>query len=158
MVPANIRTTTRRYGEVSRTQITLCHATVRQLRYPSKISFTILIKFVFSLWWVVFSLGAPPSHIPIMWKSAPEIIWRTLAIIQSESTTLDTRSVRVFTDNLRKTLLRPTFQPVFNDLIWGPLVRVVVEPWGLVFWVVLTLTVTLTQTLTTTQTLNPNWP
>ena len=34
-------------------------------------------------------------------------------------------------------------------------VRVVVEPWGLGFWVVLTLTVTLTQTLTTTQTLNP---
>ena len=31
-------------------------------------------------------------------------------------------------------------------------IRVVVEPWGLGFWVVLTLTVTLTQTLTTTQT------
>ena len=50
LVPADIRATTRRYGEVSRTQITLCHATVRQLRYPNKISLPILIKFAFSLW------------------------------------------------------------------------------------------------------------
>ena len=71
-------------------------------------SLPILIKFAFSLW-CQFSLGAPPSHIPRMWKTAPEIIRRTLAIIQSESTALDTRSARVFTDHLRKTL-RPTFQ------------------------------------------------
>ena len=48
---------------------------------------------------------------------------------------------------------------LFNYLIWGPwtvgqAVRVVVEPWGLGFLVVLTLTVTLTKTLITTQTLN----
>ena len=124
LVPANIRATTRRYGEVSRTQITLCHATVLQIRYPGKISLPILIKFAFSLWCQsFFSLGAPPSHIPRMWKTAPEIIRRTLAIIQSESATLDTRSASVFTDRLRKICARR-----FNDLIWGPWVRVVVEP------------------------------
>ena len=31
---------------------------------------------------------------------------------------------------------------LFNYLIWGPWVRVAVEPWGLGFWVALTLTVT----------------
>ena len=46
----------------------------------------------------------------------------------------------------------------YTCLCRGRWVRVVVEPWGLGFWVVLTLTVTLTQTLTTTQTLNDHNP
>ena len=50
LVPANIRATTRRYWEISRTQIALCHASVRQLRYPSIICLPIVIKFAFSLW------------------------------------------------------------------------------------------------------------
>ena len=40
-----------------------------------------------------------------MWKTAPEIIRRTLAIIQSESTNLDTRFARVFTDRLEGGIL-----------------------------------------------------
>ena len=86
------------------------YSSVRQLRYPSIISLPIVIKFyIFSLVPVVLSLRAPPSHIPRMWKTAPKIIPRTLGIVQLESTTIDTRYARVFTDRLRKTL-RPTFQ------------------------------------------------
>ena len=50
--------------------------------------------------------------------------------------------------------LRPTFQLSNLGAVDGGLYRVVVEPWGLGFLVVLTLTVTLTQTLITTQPLN----
>ena len=38
LVPANIRATTRRYGKVRHKQITLRHAIVRQICYPSKVS------------------------------------------------------------------------------------------------------------------------
>ena len=66
LVPANIRAITRRYQKVRHTQITLRHAIVRQLCYPSKVSPPIVVKLAFSLW----------RHIR-----------RMLAIIQSESTT-----------------------------------------------------------------------
>ena len=44
LVPANIRATTRRYRKVRHTQITLGHAIVRQLCYPSNISPPIVVK------------------------------------------------------------------------------------------------------------------
>ena len=73
-----------------------------QLRYPSKISLPILIQIcIFSLVPVVFSLGAPASHIPRMWKTAPEIIRIAYGKLCARR---------------------------FNDLIWEPLVRVEVEP------------------------------
>ena len=118
LVPVNIRATTRWYGEVRRIQITLCHAIhCRQLCNPSKISPTI------SSAPVVFSMGTPPSHIPRMWKTAPpEIIRRTLAIIQSESTTQGTIEACVFTDRPQK-ILRPTIQ-LFNLIGLGLWLRV----------------------------------
>ena len=61
LVPANIRATTRRYG--SKPKITLGHAIVRQLCYPSNIFPPIVVKLAFSLR-RHFSTGASPSHIP----------------------------------------------------------------------------------------------
>ena len=111
LVPANIRVTTRRYGEVSRTQITLCHATVRQLRYPGKISLPILIKFAFSLWCQSFftagSAIAYPETVGNGAQNHPENSGDYP--IRIHHPILDTRSARVFTDRLWKTL-RPTFQ------------------------------------------------
>ena len=62
LVPANIRATTRRYRKVRHT----LYYIVRQLCYPSKVSPPIVVKLAFSL----------RRHIR-----------KTLAIIQSESTT-----------------------------------------------------------------------
>ena len=61
-----------------------------------------------------------PIDTPPLFSQNPD---EWIQIIQSESATLDTRSARVFTDRLRKTL-RPKFQR--SNL--GPWVRVVVEP------------------------------
>ena len=84
VVPANIRATTRRYRKVRHTQITLRHATVRQLCYPSKISIPIVVIFSSAPF---FSTGGSPSHTREYGKQRAQIIRRTLAIIQSESTT-----------------------------------------------------------------------
>ena len=64
LVPANIRATTRRYRKVRHTQITLGHAIVRQLCYPSNISPPIVIKLpkLHFLFGSIFSTGASPSQ------------------------------------------------------------------------------------------------
>ncbi len=49
LVLANTRATTRRYRKVRHAQITLCHAIVRHICYPSKISLSIVVKLAFSL-------------------------------------------------------------------------------------------------------------
>ena len=66
LVPANIRATTRRYRKVRHTHITLGHAIVRQLCYPSNISPPIVVKLpkLHILFGAIFSTGASPSHIP----------------------------------------------------------------------------------------------
>ena len=152
LVPTNIRATTRRYGEVSRTQITLCHAMPQSgnfaIQAKSLFQSSLNLHFLFGASRFFTGRSGPSSYIPRMWKTAPEIILSTLAIIQSESAILDIRIHRSPTEN--------SAPDVFNDLIWGPWLRVVVESWGLGFWVVLTLTVTLTQT--TTQTLTDHNP
>ena len=86
LVSANIHATTRRYRKVRHTQITLCHAIVRQLCYPGKISPPIVVKFAFSLrrhgLRRQILISRERRIVRIIWKTA-RAIRGTLAIIQS---------------------------------------------------------------------------
>ena len=83
LVPANIRAITRRYRKVRHTQ-TLRHAIVRQLCYPSNIFPPIAFSLRRHFFTGGFAIPYPESEYG---KQCAQIIRRTPAIIQSESTT-----------------------------------------------------------------------
>ena len=74
VTPANIRATTRRYRKVRHTQITLGHAIVRHLCYPSNISPQIVVKLAFSLrrhsFNGGFAISYPESDASIYFKNS----------------------------------------------------------------------------------------
>ena len=76
LVPANIRATTRRYRKVHRTQITVRHATVRQLCYLN--SSNPRLHFLFG---AIFFNGDSAISYPENMENSTRIR-RTLAIIQ----------------------------------------------------------------------------
>ena len=75
LVPVNIPATTRRYRKVRHTQITLRHAIIRQLCYPSKISPPIVVKLAFSLRRHFFQRGL--RHLISRERRITRIIWKT---------------------------------------------------------------------------------
>ena len=74
LVPVNIRATTRRYRKIRHTQITLGHAIVRQLSYPSNISPQIVVKLSFSLRRHSFNGG---GGFAISYPECDASIWKT---------------------------------------------------------------------------------